>query len=65
VKRDSAAAWRDDPQGQMIHWADLAAAASAVGDEARAAELSARARRFYDALLRRDIAVPLALLGRI
>lgn len=63
--RAHADVWEDDPQGQMIRWAELAARASAAGDAARAAELSARARRFYDALLRRDIAVPLALLRRI
>jgi hypothetical protein len=51
--------------GQLVSWVDLAAAAQALGDAELAAELRVRAKRFYDALLRRDIALPLALIERL
>ena len=41
---------------------DLAAAADTLGDAALAATFRARARRFHDALMKRDLAVPLAAL---
>lgn len=47
---------------QLVTWRDLAEGALTLGDAALAAELRARADRFYRALLRRDIAVPLAVL---
>lgn len=47
---------------QLVTWRDLAEGALALGDAALAAELRARSDRFYRALLRRDIAVPLAVL---
>lgn len=54
--------WQLSPLRRMIAWSDLAAAADTLGDAALAATFRARARRFHDALMKRDLAVPLAAL---
>jgi len=57
--------WYRSPSDQLVHWMELASAASALGDEALATELWERAGRFRAALLRRDAAVPLAVIERL
>lgn len=49
------------PICQLEIWRALADAASTLGDPALAAEFAARAKRFYRGMLRREIAVPLAV----
>jgi hypothetical protein len=55
-------AWECDVACQLAAWMQLAVAAEVLGDAALAAELRAVGERFHRALLRRDIAVPLAVL---
>jgi hypothetical protein len=57
--------WYRSPSDQLIYWMELASAASALGDEALATELWERAGRFRAALLRRESAVPLAMIERL
>jgi tetratricopeptide (TPR) repeat protein len=57
--------WYRSPSDQLVHWMELASAASALGDQALATELWERAGRFRAALLRREIAVPLAVIERL
>ena len=54
--------WFRSPSDQLVHWTELAAAAAALGDEPLADQLSERAGRFRAALLRRDLAIPLAVV---
>ncbi len=49
----------------MVQWENLAAAAEAAQNPRLAAELRDRGRHFRDALLRRDTAVPIAVLERL
>jgi hypothetical protein len=57
--------WYRSPADQLVHFRDFAAAAAALGDPALSEIYAARAARFEKALLRRDIAVPLAVLERL
>jgi hypothetical protein len=57
--------WFHPPTDQLLYWMNLAAAASAAGDEALAGMLRGRAARFREGLLRRELAVPLAVLDRL
>jgi hypothetical protein len=53
------------PELQLTRWATLSELAIALGEDALGAELRERARRFEAALLRRDLAVPLHVLGQL
>jgi hypothetical protein len=53
------------PTDEVVHLANLAAAAAELGDREAADDLSARAARFREAILRRETAVPLAVLERL
>ncbi len=53
------------PTEEVVHLANLAAAAEALGPSEVAAKLGERARRFRQAILRRDTAVPLAVIERL
>jgi hypothetical protein len=53
------------PVEEVVHLATLADAAASLGPPDNAAPLRARATSFRDAILRRDTAVPLAVLDRL
>ncbi len=53
------------PTEEVVHLASLAAAARTLGDPTTAGALSERARRFREAILRRETAIPLAVLERL
>lgn len=57
--------WFRSTSAEAVYFTDLAGAATALGDEAHAVMLRERAARFRAALLRRDLAVPLAVLERL
>jgi hypothetical protein len=57
--------WFRSPSDLVVYWTELATAAAALGDAPLAATLAERAGRFRTALLRRDLAVPLAVLERL
>ncbi len=53
------------PTDEVVHLATLTAAAQALGDNEAAASLGERTRRFREAILRRETALPLAVLERL
>jgi hypothetical protein len=53
------------PTDDVIHLANLAAAAGALGDGEAAALFRARGKRLREAILRRETAIPLAVLERL
>jgi hypothetical protein len=53
------------PTDDLIHLANLAGAAGALGDEETAALFRARGKRLREAILRRETAIPLAVLERL